>query len=162
MCIFHLCVEIHIFTISTQSNQKSFLFLMYYIVREEQQITLEEFSTPPSTNEFPTIPDFSLPDVSSKAWSHIYQHNPIQVQIHFTLTKPQTGVFFRSNPTPHVYTWNSFFAGKQEESLGNGTRTWLPCIDNELERCLWELEITVPSSYTVRASGDLQHRESYD
>lgn len=122
---------------------------------------MEDFSAPSVPNAFPAIPDFSLPDSTSKAWSHIYQHNPIQVQIHYQITNPETGIYFRSHPTPHVYTFNSFFAGKQEESLGNGTRTWVPCIDNELERCHWELEISVPSSFIVKASGALQPQQQY-
>ena len=120
---------------------------------EKEVFTFEDFSTP--TSDYPEIPDFHLPDFTSRAWSHTYQHNPIQLQIRYELTDPKTGVFFRSNPTPHVFTWNSFFSGKQEESLCNGTRTWVPCIDNELERCLWELEISVPSSYSVKTSANL-------
>lgn len=141
---------------------KTYLYFINLLYSDKVQFAFEDFSaTSESPKEFPDIPDFHLPDISSKIWSHIYQHNPIQVQIHYQITKPETGIFFRSNPTPHVYTWNSFFAGKQEESLGNSTRTWVPCIDNDLERCQWELEISVPSNYFVKASGSLQPQQQY-
>ena len=120
------------------------------------QIVFEQYSADVfSESNLPSIPGFTLPPASSKVWGDIYQHYPLQVQIKYTLKNPQAGLRFCSSPTPHVYTWSSFFSGKQEESLCNGTRTWVPCVDNELERCLWELEIIVPSGFDVHASGTL-------
>ena len=95
-----------------------------------------------------------VPPAGSKVWNRVYQHSPLEIQIKYTLKNPQVGVYFRDTPTPHVFSWSSFFSGKQEESLCNGTRTWLPCVDTDLERCLWELEIIVPSNYDVQARGD--------
>lgn len=119
-------------------------------------IVFEQY-TPNVTSEsdLPALPGFSLPPKSSKVWGDIYTHYPIQVQIKYTLKNPVVGVRFCSSPIPHVYSWSSFFSGKQEESLCNGTRTWVPCVDNDLERCVWELEIIVPSGYEVRGSGEL-------
>lgn len=125
---------------------------------EKKHIVIEQFSNDSEMEFYPSIPGFQLPSTSSKVWTGIYQHNPLEIQIRYVLKNPEVGIIFRTEPTPHVYSWNSFFSGKQEESLCNGVRTWIPCIDNELERCLWELEIIVPSSFTVWASGSLSKK----
>ena len=72
----------------------------------------------------------------------------------YSLKNPEVGIYFRDTPVPHIFSWSCFFSGKQEETLCNGTRTWLPCIDMDLERCLWELEFIVPSNFSVQASGE--------
>ena len=119
-------------------------------------IGIEAFSTSlPSIESLNDSPSSELPPADSKVWERIYKYSPLQVQIKYTLKNPEVGIYFRDAPTPHIFSWSNFFSGKQEETLGNGTRTWIPCIDNDLERCLWELEIFVPSNYSVNAIGEL-------
>ena len=120
------------------------------------EIGLEKFSAElPSIESAFKDTSSELPPADSKIWGRVFKYSPLQVQIKYTLKNPEVGIYFRDSPTPHVYSWSNFFSGKQEETLGNGTRTWIPCIDNDLERCLWELEIIVPRDFVVQASGQL-------
>lgn len=128
----------------------------------KDQIVIEQYSSNNDGESLRSIPGFKLPSSDHKVWGGTYQHNPLEIQIRYTLKNPDVGILFRTDPTPHVYSWSSFFSGKQEESLCNGVRTWVPCIDNELERCLWELEIIVPSTFSVWASGKLVKKTLYD
>ena len=121
--------------------------------RRNSKFVIEPFST-----DIPSLNDSDadmIPPADSKVWNRVYQHNPIQVHIEYSLKNPEVGIYFRDTPVPHVFSWSCFFSGKQEETLCNGTRTWLPCIDTDLERCLWELEFIVPTNFSVQASGEL-------
>lgn len=37
----------------------------------------------------------------------------------------------------------------------DGARMWMPTVDHVGERCTWEMEVTVDSSFLVIASGEL-------
>lgn len=126
------------------------------------EIGFEKFSAElPSIESAFKDTSSELPSADSKIWGRVFKYSPLQVQIKYTLKNPEVGIYFRDSPTPHVYSWSNFFSGKQEETLGNGTRTWVPCIDNDLERCLWELEIIVPHDFSVQASGQLVQMKRY-
>lgn len=155
-------------------NRGTYMSLLNRLNQEEQSreskesssskdhIVIEQYSNMDEADSLRSVPGFKLPVSDHKVWSGVYQHNPLEIQIRYTLKNPEVGILFRNDPTPHVYSWSSFFSGKQEESLCNGVRTWVPCIDNELERCLWELEIIVPSTFSVWASGKLVKKTLYD
>ena len=116
-----------------------------------------KFVIEPFSSDIPSLSDSTadkIPPADSKVWNRIYQHNPIQIHIKYSLKNPEVGIYFRDTPVPHIFSWSCFFSGKQEETLCNGTRTWLPCIDMDIERCLWELEFIVPSNFSVQASGE--------
>ena len=133
------------------------------VICRQLDIGIEAFSKSlPSIESIHDCASSDLPPADSKVWKHVYKYSPLQVQIKYTLKNPEVGIYFRENPTPHIFSWSNFFSGKQEETLGNGTRTWIPCIDNDLERCLWELEILVPPNYSVRAMGDLVQTQKWE
>ncbi|KAJ3093126.1 hypothetical protein HK102_007965 [Quaeritorhiza haematococci] len=81
-------------------------------------------------------------------------YSPIVIRIEYSLRNPRAGVHFVlpdphvvSNRYPHLYTQNH----------PGSARLWMPCVDAYQERCVWELQCTVPRTVkdALQASGDL-------
>lgn len=80
-------------------------------------------------------------------------YNPIQVVVEYEVINPKNGVHFicpesEDSSLWHVYTANSGY--------NVSTSSWVPCIDNLLERSIWSLEISIPRS--VRDVENLRRR----
>lgn len=95
------------------------------------------FHTPTSlvpTNVTPLL-------VRNRATGELY--TPIQIHIEYEVVNPKNGVHFicldlTDSARWHVYTANSDY--------NVSTSSWVPCVDNLLERNIWSIELSIPRS----------------
>ncbi|KAK8797326.1 hypothetical protein WA158_004534 [Blastocystis sp. Blastoise] len=104
---------------------------------------------------------YSKPSISSKYMNisqnndvYFYKYQPIVLSIRYRLVKPEGSLFFQTaGNTPHLYTWNTIDGYHIESSFGTGTRGWVPCIDDEIERYPWKLFYSIPPEYSLYSCG---------
>lgn len=70
-------------------------------------------------------------------------YTPIQLHIEYEVVNPKNGVHFicpdlEDSARWHVYTTNSDY--------NVSTSSWVPCVDNLLERNIWSIELSIPRS----------------
>ncbi|KAL7665639.1 Transcription initiation factor TFIID subunit 2 [[Candida] zeylanoides] len=68
-------------------------------------------------------------------------YTPVVVRVEYEVINPHNGVVFaagaaRDRSAWHAYTTNSEF--------NVSTSSWVPCVDNMLERSTWSLELSIP------------------
>ena len=84
---------------------------------------------------------------------------PLLLSIHYRVKNDCGGIFSNgTGPHPFIYSWNALDGYHIESNFGTGTRTWIPCVDDAYERCLWNLYYNVPSPYTLYSCGDLRQK----
>lgn len=97
----------------------------------------------PSNFHTPTslVPTNVTPLFRSKLTGDTY--SPIQIAIEYEVVNPKTGVHFicpelDESSLWHVYTSNSDY--------NVSTSSWVPSVDNLLERTIWSIELSIPRS----------------
>lgn len=70
-------------------------------------------------------------------------YSPIQIIVEYEVINPKNGLIFTCPNDAPLSTWHAYTTNSD---YNVSTSSWVPCVDNLLERSIWSIEISIPRS----------------
>lgn len=95
-------------------------------------------------------------------------YTPILIGIEYETINTKNGVVFSCDPAVEKKLWHAYTVNSE---FHVSTSSWVPCVDNLIEKCTWSIELTIPRAIknigktprtTAQGTGDEPDEEAND